>query len=33
MDADAQQAEARGGLFQTMITGFVKAMNPLNPTT
>ena len=32
MDADAQQAEARGGLFQSLITGFVSAMNPLNPT-
>ena len=32
MDADAQQAEARGGLFQSLITGFVKAMNPLDPT-
>ena len=32
MDADAQQAEARGGLFQSLITGFVSAMNPLDPT-
>ena len=31
MDADAQQAEARGGLFQSLITGFVSAMNPVKP--
>ena len=29
MDADAEQANARGGIFQSLISGFVQAMNPL----
>ena len=31
MDADAEQANARGGVMQSLISGFVSAINPLAP--
>ena len=29
MDADAEQANARGGIMQSLISGFVSAINPV----
>ena len=31
MDADAEQANARGGVMLSLISGFVSAINPLAP--